>query len=260
MRKLFQLFILCLALCHNIYAFDSKTSASVVTIYAVSHPKFLSFSSKLQKMGYEKLKTNLTKAGLGDEAIEVFAKKFGVRKVVNNIDDLVSWANKNGLKNLSQAEIKGTFDLFDGNISLSQKALLSTKEIVLNKNINEIVNVLKLPIKPKASSLSPYEARVWYTWRKSQISATVNRSKGLEAAAREAVEMRNTIRTTARTSMKDSDIADFLNSKEANKTFEIMYKEKSASFSNQDDIYSAIIESSMKGRDGVDVLYKIPKQ
>jgi hypothetical protein len=113
---------------------------------------------------------------------------------------------------------------------------------------------------PTAQSLTPYQARVWYSWRKSQISTLVNRSNGLEAAAIEAVEMRNTIRTTTRKSMKDVDIADFLNTKESNKTFETMYKEKSALFTNLDDIYNAIIESSMKGRDGVDLLFKIPKQ
>lgn len=87
----------------------------------------------------------------------------------------------------------------------------------------------------------------------------VNHSNGLEAAAREAVEMRNTIRTTARNVMQDVDIADFLNSKEVNKTFEQLYSEKSVLFTNQNDIYNSIIESSMKGRGFVDQLYKIPQ-
>jgi hypothetical protein len=117
-----------------------------------------------------------------------------------------------------------------------------------------------LPNTPSAQSLTLYQARVWYSWRKSQISTLINRSKGLEAAAREAVEMRNTIRATTRNAMKDTDIADFLNTKETNKTFESLYSDKSKLFSNSDDIYNAIIESSMKGRDIVDGLFKIPKQ
>ena len=59
--------------------------------------------------------------------------------------------------------------------------------------------------------------------------------------------------------MKDVDIADFLNTIEPNKTFDGIYSEKSKLFSNQNDIYNAIIESSMKGRGVVDELYKIPK-
>jgi hypothetical protein len=43
------------------------------------------------------------------------------------------------------------------------------------------------------------------------------------------------------------------------KTFDVLYSEKSKLFTNQDDIYNAIIESSMKGRGVVDELFKIPK-
>lgn len=59
--------------------------------------------------------------------------------------------------------------------------------------------------------------------------------------------------------MIDTDIADFLNTKEINKTFDYLYFDKSKLFTNQDDIYNAIIESSMKGRGAVDILSKIPK-
>jgi len=94
---------------------------------------------------------------------------------------------------------------------------------------------------------------------KSKISSLVDKSNDLEAAAREAVEMRNTIRTTTREAMKDVDIADFLNTKEVNRTFDDLYTEKSNLFTNQNEIYNAIIESSMKGRGIVDELFKIPK-
>lgn len=55
------------------------------------------------------------------------------------------------------------------------------------------------------------------------------------------------------------DAEEFLNSKEVNKTFEQLYSEKSVLFTNQDDIYNSIIESSMKGRGLVDQLYKTPQ-
>jgi hypothetical protein len=169
-----------------------------------------------------------------------------------SLDDLVSWASKNGLSNLTQAEIKGTFELFDGNISFAQKALLSSKEIVAGKTLPELAQHFNLPTIPSAQSLTPYQARVWYSWRKSQISTLVNRSNGLEAAAREALEMRNTIRTTTRNSMKDTDIANFLNTKEVNMTWE-------EAMSKYNSNYEEIIQASMRGRGVVDVLFQIPK-
>jgi hypothetical protein len=165
---------------------------------------------------------------------------------------LVSWASKNGLSNLTQAEIKGTFELFDGNISFAQKALLSSKEIVAGKTLPELAQHFNLPTIPSAQSLTPYQARVWYSWRKSQISTLVNRSNGLEAAAKEALEMRNTIRTTTRNSMKDTDIANFLNTKEVNMTWE-------EAMSKYNGNYEEIIQASMRGRGVVDVLFQIPK-
>jgi hypothetical protein len=169
-----------------------------------------------------------------------------------SLDDLVSWASKNGLGNLTQAEIKGTFDLFEGNITFAQKALLSSKEIVAGKTLPELAQHFNLPTIPSAQSLTPYQARVWYSWRKSQISTSVNRSNGLEAAAREALEMRNTIRTTTRQSMKDTDIADFLNTKEVNMTWE-------DAMSKYNGNYEEIIQASMRGRGVVDILFQIPK-
>jgi len=77
-------------------------------------------------------------------------------------------------------------------------------------------------------------------------------SAGGEAAAREAVGMRNTIRTTTRTSMKDVDIADFLNSIEMNMTWD-------EAFVKYGGDYEKIIEGSMRGRGVVDELFKIPK-
>jgi hypothetical protein len=80
----------------------------------------------------------------------------------------------------------------------------------------------------------------------------VNRSNGLEAAAKEALEMRNTIRTTTRNSMKDTDIANFLNTKEVNMTWE-------EAMSKYNGNYEEIIQASMRGRGVVDVLFQIPK-
>lgn len=115
---------------------------------------------------------------------------------------------------------------------------------------------------PKASipkSLTPYEARVWYSWRKSKIGSSIDYSIDLETAAREAVDLRNAIRINARDCMIDTDIAGFLKTKEVNKTFHDLYVEKAALYTTPDEIFQAIIASSMKGREGVDILFKIPK-
>jgi len=67
-----------------------------------------------------------------------------------------------------------------------------------------------------------------------------------------AVQMRNTIRTTTRTSMKDVEIADFLNTKEVNMTWD-------EAFLKYNGEYEKIIDASMRGRSVVDVLLQIPK-
>jgi hypothetical protein len=72
-----------------------------------------------------------------------WAKFFKGEEIVNNagsIDDLLSWAGENGLSNLTEIEIKGTLDLFEGNIQFAQKALLSSKEIVIEKTLSEHFN------------------------------------------------------------------------------------------------------------------------
>jgi hypothetical protein len=52
--------------------------------------------------------------------------------------------------------------------------------------------------------------------------------------------------------MKDTDIADFLNTKEVNMTWE-------DAISKYNGDFEEIIQASMRGRGLVDVLFKIPK-
>jgi hypothetical protein len=58
--------------------------------------------------------------------------------------------------------------------------------------------------------------------------------------------------------MKDTDIANFLNTKEPNKTWEQLVQEKIDKGFTGDAIYQEIISSSMKGRPTVDNVFKIP--
>jgi len=52
--------------------------------------------------------------------------------------------------------------------------------------------------------------------------------------------------------MKDNDIADFLNEKELNLTWE-------DAMNKYNGDYQEIINASMRGRGSVDILFKIPK-
>jgi hypothetical protein len=70
--------------------------------------------------------------------------------------------------------------------------------------------------------------------------------------------MRNEIRSGARQAMKDSDIADYLDAKELNKTWEQLLQEKIDKGFTGDAIYQEIISSSMKGRQTLDNVFKIP--
>jgi hypothetical protein len=66
---------------------------SGVSTYAATHSKFVNFVTKLKNLGYDALKSRLTKAGLSDEVAENFCKKVGVlnnwaASIGKNIDDL----------------------------------------------------------------------------------------------------------------------------------------------------------------------------
>lgn len=167
------------------------------------------------------------------------------------VEELVAFAKAENL-DLSKADVKRVLEGFEGNVDFSKRVLLSTKEIVEGKTLKEVAEKLKLPVDPANASLSPYQTRVWYSWRKSLIGSLVDRSQGPEQAARNALNMRNEIRTKARLSMKDTDIADFLNEKELNMTWEQAFEKYKGN-------YEDIISASMRGRGGVDTLFKIPK-
>lgn len=169
----------------------------------------------------------------------------------NPLEELVAFAKAENL-NLGEADVKRVLEGFDGNVDFSKRVLLSTKEIVEGKTLKEVAEKLKLPADPAEASLTPYQTRVWYSWRKSLIGSLVDRSQGPEQAARNALNMRNEIRTKARLSMKDTDIADFLNEKELNMTWEQAFEKYKGN-------YEDIISASMRGRGGVDTLFKIPK-
>lgn len=167
------------------------------------------------------------------------------------IDNFVSWANKNGLSNLSKDNLNDILILVDDEIGFAQRLALATKEIQEASNLSELSVKLRLSLIPEYRSLTLYEARVWYSWRKAKIKDLLDKTKPLEQQAKQAFNMRNEIRMNARNAMKDADIAEFLNTKEINMTWEAVY-------SHYRGDYNKIIEGSMKGRSDVDQFFKIP--
>ncbi|MBN9293980.1 MAG: hypothetical protein J0G96_08375 [Flavobacteriia bacterium] len=196
------------------------------------------------------------------KGINLFDIKNKVRRLVvkgaASLDDLVAWASQNGLSHLTRAELNDIFKFVDNNFDFAKRVAKSTKEIQSASTLTELASKLNLPITPTAKSLTPYQTRVWYSWRKAKIGDMINKKLSLENQAKQAVNLRNEIRSGARQAMKDSDIADYLDTKELNKTWEQLVQEKIDKGFTDDAIYQEIINSSMKGRPTVDNVFKIP--
>jgi len=167
------------------------------------------------------------------------------------LDDLVSWASKNGLSHLTRTELDDIFKFVDNNFDFAKRVASSTKEIQSATTLTELAGKLNLPILPTTKSLTPYQTRVWYSWRKAKIGDMIDKTQTLENQAKQALNMRNEIRSGARQSMKDTDIADYLDAKELNLTWD-------GALSKYGTDYNEIIQASMRGRGMLNDLFKIP--
>lgn len=170
----------------------------------------------------------------------------------------MDWASRNGFSHLTTRKLDDVFKFVDNNFDFAKRVVSSTKEIQSASTLTELAEKLKLPFTPSAKSLTPYQTRVWYSWRKASISDLIDKTNTLENQAKQAVNMRNEIRSGARQSMKDSDIANYLDSKELNKTWEQLVQEKTDKGFLGNAIFQEIINSSMKGRPTVDNVFRIP--
>ena len=110
---------------------------------------------------------------------------------------------------------------------------------------------------PAAGSLSTYQTRIWYKWQESLIGSKLDYSKPLEEVAKDAFEMRNTIRTQARVSMSDQAWAEYLMQNEKNMTFEQLAKRNIDKGLTGDELWNKIIQSSMSSRDSVNSLFQL---
>ncbi|MDR6553768.1 hypothetical protein [Paenibacillus qinlingensis] len=133
----------------------------------------------------------------------------------------------------------------------------ATKEVIPGKNLDELVGIFGLGDSPAAHSLSIYQTRIWYLWQETKISSKLDYSQSLENVARQAFNLRNSLRTSARDSMSDRVWADFLMSVESNMSWEDMVTYQIKKGLVGDRIFQSIINSSMRSRDSVDSMFKL---
>lgn len=175
-------------------------------------------------------------------------------KELSKAEELAQFAKLNEVKQLP-VNFDKILELSGGNMDLAKRLLLSTKEAIPGKTIPELVETFKLAETPAAGSLSGYQTRIWYKWQESLIGSKLDYSKPLEEVARDAFNMRNSLRTTARESMADTEWANHLMSQERNKTFEELVREGTERGLSGDALWNKIIESSMKSRGWLDSLF-----
>ena len=100
-------------------------------------------------------------------------------------------------------------------------------------------------------SLSNKEARIWYKTHDENIPNLIDKSKPIEAQARQACELRNKYRTQTRELMADQEERKRLDEKYPNKTFEerIADKMDRKKLSRQEaieDIYKTATKTNKK--------------
>ena len=175
---------------------------------------------------------------------------------LNKAEELAQFAKLNEVKQLP-VNFDKILEFSGGNMDLAKRLLLSTKEALPGKTIPELVETFKLTETPAVGSLSGYQTRIWYKWQESLIGSKLDYSKPLEEVARDAFNMRNSLRTTAREAMTDTEWSKYLMSQERNKPFEQLVEENMGKGLSGDALWNKIIESSMKSRDYVDKLFDL---
>ena len=196
----------------------------------------------------------------GFEELAAWAERSAKRLggVVKSVEELTEFVIKNGIQ-IDKKGLEFVIVMVKGDRGLIESILLSTKEVIEGKTIEELVAFFKIIDPPKVGSLSNYQARIWYTLKKQKIGALIERESSLLAKAKKAFNLRNEFRAATRNFMKDKKLAGYLESVEKNmKWEEIMERTlKKEKINSIEDAYNYIITTSKKGRDGVDKLFKI---
>lgn len=122
-----------------------------------------------------------------------------------------------------------------------------------------MVALFKIIDPPKLASLTNYEARIWYTWKKTKIEQLISKEKTLESKAKKAFELRNEYRSATRKYMKNQKWAEHLERVDKNMTWQGILKKafEKPYFTTKSEAYDEIIRMSTKGREPVNDLFKI---
>ncbi|WP_338802255.1 filamentous hemagglutinin N-terminal domain-containing protein [Pseudomonas sp. RSB 5.4] len=100
-------------------------------------------------------------------------------------------------------------------------------------------------------NLTDREARAWYLSKEAEIPARINSSASLEEQAKQAFDMRNDLRSTARELMSNRTLADSLNKTDPNRTWSEIVDKYSGQGLSGDELWSKIIEKSQSSRTSV---------
>jgi RHS repeat-associated protein len=101
------------------------------------------------------------------------------------------------------------------------------------------------------ASLSNRETRAWYLSKELDIPNQLDTTKSFEYQAKQAFEIRNDLRSSARELMADQKTANILRANEPNLTWDELTTIKQMKYSNKDDLWNSIINSSQKSRESV---------
>lgn len=173
-------------------------------------------------------------------------------------DRIEAFAKAGGVEKLAMPP-QEIYRFTQGRRDLSESLLLAIPEAYGDEglSVKERAEKYRLPERPEKASLSTYQTRIWYRWQENRIRERLDYSKPLEDVARQAFEMRNEIRTTAREAMADTVWAEYLREKEKNKTWEGVVEYKKSNKLSGDALWQSIIESSMRSRDKVNRLFAL---
>jgi hypothetical protein len=180
----------------------------------------------------------------------------GAGSIVHTADELASFVIQNGIR--SDINLDFVISMTQGRRDLIESILLSTKEVVDGKNIQQLITHFNIPDIPSSNSLSNYQTRIWYHYKKSNIPNLLDQNLSLEDQALQAFNLRNQYRTEARSFMRDRALADFLETSEQNLIWSnyVNYLQTSKGLS-WNEVWNYIINSASSGRDGVDALFKL---
>lgn len=191
------------------------------TVYeATQHQRSLESAMRAQR---EKIK--LLESGNADEDSIIAAKA----KYFNTSDEYVRFSKAMDLPQQRER------------VSIDGKGIIKSIKLpdnLINKNYGDIIHL--------KGTLSNRDVRKWYIAHDKSISKLIDKSHSLEVQAKQACDLRNQYKLQARELMRNQDARIELDKERPIMNFAYYYNKYSKSYDNDNDIYRAIIDSSMR--------------